>query len=156
MQSEKLYRDFRLTLEFRVPAGGNSGVHLRCTDRLAGRGNGMEVQIADEDDERGRVRPAKARTGASEISRHEPGRVRQHDHDVADHSIRGLPPETPIDPAPLWPFMIRLLGPTPELSSSSGPARRVAADVREDRRSSRCGRPKELTMIAQLQQLFAA
>jgi 3-keto-disaccharide hydrolase len=64
LRSEKLYRDFRLTLEFRMPAGVNSGVHIHCTDRLAGPGNGMEVQIIDEDDERGRRLPAKARTGA--------------------------------------------------------------------------------------------
>jgi hypothetical protein len=64
LRSEKLYRDFRLTLEFRVPAGVNSGVHIRCTDRMAGPGNGLEVQIIDEDSERGRSLPAKARTGA--------------------------------------------------------------------------------------------
>jgi hypothetical protein len=45
-------------------AGGNSGVHVRCADRMAGPGNGMEVQIVDEDSERGRVPPSKARTGS--------------------------------------------------------------------------------------------
>jgi hypothetical protein len=64
LQSEKLYGDFRLTLEFRVSAGGNGGVHLRCADRPAGRGYGMEVQIVDEDDAHGRGLPAKSRTGA--------------------------------------------------------------------------------------------
>ena len=47
-----------------MSAGVNSGVYIRCTDWLAGPGNGMEVQIVDEDDERGRGLPAKARTGA--------------------------------------------------------------------------------------------
>jgi 3-keto-disaccharide hydrolase len=45
-------------------AGVNSGVHLRCTDRMAGPGNDMEVQIVDEVSERGRRLPENARTGA--------------------------------------------------------------------------------------------
>jgi Domain of Unknown Function (DUF1080) len=47
-----------------MPAGGNRGVHIRCTDRLAGPENGMEVRIVDEDGERGWGFPAKTRTGA--------------------------------------------------------------------------------------------
>jgi 3-keto-disaccharide hydrolase len=54
----------RLPTEDGVQAGGDRDVCVRGTDRLAGPGNGMEVQIIDEDDERDRRLPAKARTGA--------------------------------------------------------------------------------------------
>ena len=35
LRSEKLYRDFRLTMEYRMSAGVHSGVHVRSTERMA-------------------------------------------------------------------------------------------------------------------------
>jgi len=52
------YDDFVLSLEFRVPAGGNSGVFVRAPHEGDPAYQGMEIQILDDADERyGRLRP---------------------------------------------------------------------------------------------------
>jgi hypothetical protein len=46
------YSDFVLSLEFRVPTGGNSGVFLRAPHEGGPAYQGMEIQILDDSDER--------------------------------------------------------------------------------------------------------
>ncbi|MEM7755355.1 MAG: DUF1080 domain-containing protein [Planctomycetota bacterium] len=47
LRTEKMYRDFEVSLEFIIPEGGNSGVGLRCTSMGDPAFTGFEVQIAD-------------------------------------------------------------------------------------------------------------
>ena len=49
LRSEKQYSDFVLKLEFRIPAGGNSGVGLRFPLEGDPAHVGMEIQILDDD-----------------------------------------------------------------------------------------------------------
>lgn len=49
LRSTALYSDFILKLEYRLPAGGNSGVGLRLPAEGQPHINGMEIQILDDD-----------------------------------------------------------------------------------------------------------
>jgi len=48
LSTEKMYADFILSLEFRLPKGGNSGVFLRAPREGDPAYTGMEVQILDD------------------------------------------------------------------------------------------------------------
>lgn len=48
--TEKQYSDFELKLEYRIPAGGNSGVGLRVPPEGNPAHEGMEIQILDDAD----------------------------------------------------------------------------------------------------------
>jgi Domain of Unknown Function (DUF1080) len=43
------YKNFELELEFRLPAGGNSGVFLRSPETGTAAWDGMEIQVLDDD-----------------------------------------------------------------------------------------------------------
>jgi hypothetical protein len=62
LKSDRQYGDFELQLEFRLPAGGNSGVYIRSMDRGPLARIALEVQIFDEE-EHDTVRTVE-RTGA--------------------------------------------------------------------------------------------
>ncbi|MEL6498293.1 MAG: DUF1080 domain-containing protein [Planctomycetota bacterium] len=47
LRTNRMYRDFELTFEFRIPEGGNSGVGLRCASVGDPAFTGFEIQIAD-------------------------------------------------------------------------------------------------------------
>ncbi len=47
LRTEKMYRDFDLSLEFIIPEGGNSGIGLRCSSVGDPAFTGFEVQIYD-------------------------------------------------------------------------------------------------------------
>lgn len=51
LRTEKMYSDYVLKLEFKIPKGGNSGVGLRFPAEGNPAHIGMEVQILDDDDE---------------------------------------------------------------------------------------------------------
>lgn len=48
LRSDRMYSDFRLKLEYRIPAGGNSGVGLRFPEKGDPAHVGMEVQVLDD------------------------------------------------------------------------------------------------------------
>lgn len=50
LRSAKKYTDFVLKLEYRLPAGGNSGVGLRFPDKGNPAFDGIEIQVLDDDD----------------------------------------------------------------------------------------------------------
>ncbi len=50
LRSAKKYSDFVLRLEYRIPAGGNSGVGIRFPDKGNPAFAGIEIQILDDDD----------------------------------------------------------------------------------------------------------
>jgi hypothetical protein len=52
LATNRLYRDFALSLEFRVPPGGNSGVFLRTPLEGDPAYTGIEIQILDDYAER--------------------------------------------------------------------------------------------------------
>ena len=47
LTTARKYKDFILDLEFKINAGGNSGVFLRVGDRLSQVATGFEIQILD-------------------------------------------------------------------------------------------------------------
>lgn len=47
LRTDRMYRDFELTLEFYLPKGGNSGVGLRSSSNGDPAFTGMEIQIYD-------------------------------------------------------------------------------------------------------------
>jgi hypothetical protein len=51
LSTESQYDDFELSLEFRVPKGGNSGVFIRAPREGSPHLDGMEIQILDDGDE---------------------------------------------------------------------------------------------------------
>ncbi len=51
LRTDKMYSDFVLSMEFRVPPGGNSGVGLRFPPEGNPAFAGMEIQILDDDAE---------------------------------------------------------------------------------------------------------
>lgn len=48
LSTDRMYSNFKLSLEFRVPAGGNSGVFLRAPHRGDPAYSGMEIQVLDD------------------------------------------------------------------------------------------------------------
>jgi len=48
LSTDKEYKDFEVELEFRVPAGGNSGVFLRAPHEGNPAFAGMEIQVLDD------------------------------------------------------------------------------------------------------------
>lgn len=50
LSSEKEYGDFEIMLEFKLPAGGNSGIFIRAPREGQPWIDGMEVQILDDND----------------------------------------------------------------------------------------------------------
>ncbi len=52
LSTDKEYDNFELDLEFRVPAGGNSGVFLRAPHKGNPAFEGMEIQVLDDYDAR--------------------------------------------------------------------------------------------------------
>lgn len=48
LSTDRMYSNFKLSLEFRVPAGGNSGVFLRAPHRGDPAYTGMEIQVLDD------------------------------------------------------------------------------------------------------------
>jgi len=50
LRTSKVYSDFVLRLDYRIPAGGNSGVGLRMPPKLDPAFFGMEIQILDDPD----------------------------------------------------------------------------------------------------------
>ncbi|MCH7729444.1 MAG: DUF1080 domain-containing protein [Planctomycetes bacterium] len=48
LATDKQYADFELTLEFKVPANGNSGVFIRAPQEGAPWVKGLEIQILDD------------------------------------------------------------------------------------------------------------
>ena len=50
LRSAKKYSDFVLRMEYRLPAGGNSGVGIRFPDQGNPAFAGIEIQILDDDD----------------------------------------------------------------------------------------------------------
>jgi hypothetical protein len=58
LMTEKVYADFEVRLEYRLPKHGNSGVGLRCPMRGDPAYVGMEIQILDETNYKG-LRPAQ-------------------------------------------------------------------------------------------------
>ena len=50
LSTDKEYADFELELEYRVPAGGNSGVFLRAPHQGNPAFAGMEIQVLDDYD----------------------------------------------------------------------------------------------------------
>ena len=64
LTTDSLYADFILTLEWRLPPGGNSGVGLRFPSNTHVSETGMEIQILDDDAPQHRdIKPAQ-RTGS--------------------------------------------------------------------------------------------
>jgi 3-keto-disaccharide hydrolase/FKBP-type peptidyl-prolyl cis-trans isomerase len=60
LRTNKKFSDFVLKLEYRIPAGGNSGVGLRLPPEGAPHEAGMEIQILDDDaDEHKDLKPAQ-------------------------------------------------------------------------------------------------
>jgi len=61
LTSDKEYGDFELQLEYRIPAGGNSGVGLRYPAQGDPAHVGMEIQILDDDapEYKGKLDPAQ-------------------------------------------------------------------------------------------------
>lgn len=60
LRTKKQYSDFILKLEFRIPAGGNSGVGLRLPPEGPPHEAGMEIQILDDDaDQHKDLKPAQ-------------------------------------------------------------------------------------------------
>lgn len=49
LRTKKVYSDFVLKLEYKIPAGGNSGVGLRVPPTGLVHKDGMEIQILDDD-----------------------------------------------------------------------------------------------------------
>ena len=47
LTTARKYKDFTLDLEFKIEAGGNSGVFLRVGDRMSQVDSGFEIQILD-------------------------------------------------------------------------------------------------------------
>jgi hypothetical protein len=50
LRTKKVYSDYVLKLEYKIPAGGNSGVGIRVPPTGAVHKDGMEIQILDDDD----------------------------------------------------------------------------------------------------------
>ena len=64
LRSDKMYSDFELKLEYRIPAGGNSGVGLRFPEEGDPAHIGMEVQILDDNaKEYAKLHPAQYNGG---------------------------------------------------------------------------------------------
>lgn len=61
--TEERHDAFRLVVEFRLPAGGDSGVFLRAADEGNPAYEGMEVQLLDDQAEQYRHAPAYGRCG---------------------------------------------------------------------------------------------
>ena len=61
--TEKRYDNFRLVVEFRLPAGGDSGVFLRAADEGNPAFEGLEVQLLDDRAAEYRHQPAHGRCG---------------------------------------------------------------------------------------------
>lgn len=60
LSTEQQYDHFTLELEFRVPAGGNSGVFVRAPHEGDPAYQGMEIQILDDyTDKYGKLRPSQ-------------------------------------------------------------------------------------------------
>jgi hypothetical protein len=60
LSTKQQYDDFRFELEFRVPAGGNSGVFMRAPHEGDPAYQGMEIQILDDyTDKYGQLRPSQ-------------------------------------------------------------------------------------------------
>lgn len=57
LMTEKEYADFELTLEFKVPKGGNSGIALRSPMMGDPAYSGMEIQVIDDKGWPGRLQP---------------------------------------------------------------------------------------------------
>lgn len=50
---KKEYADFELDLEYKIPPKGNSGIYVRCQDKIDPTARGIEVQILDSHDKKG-------------------------------------------------------------------------------------------------------
>jgi len=61
--TEERYDNFRLVVEFRLPAGGDSGVFLRAADEGNPAFAGLEVQLLDDRAAEYRHQPAHGRCG---------------------------------------------------------------------------------------------
>ena len=64
LATEKEYSDFELSLEFNVPANGNSGVFVRAPKAGAPWVNGIEIQILDDHGDKWKNLEAAGFTGA--------------------------------------------------------------------------------------------
>ena len=80
LRSDRMYSDFILRLEYRIPAGGNSGVGLRFPEVGDSAHIGMEVQILDDNSkEYAKLHPAQYNGGiyyqsaAKKKAAHPPG-----------------------------------------------------------------------------------
>ncbi|MFP6907258.1 MAG: DUF1080 domain-containing protein [Verrucomicrobiota bacterium] len=52
---KKPYKDFILDLEFKLPPKGNSGIYFRCKDKVDPTARGIELQILDSHNKKGKL-----------------------------------------------------------------------------------------------------
>lgn len=108
LRTEAAYSDFVLKLEYRIPAGGNSGVGLRLPPNGAPHLDGMEIQILDDDADQYKALKPTQYTGsiygqepAKRGSTRPAGEWNQYEIRCAGHSVQITLNETVITKADL-------------------------------------------------------